>query len=126
VKEIRIGTHWVGDPPSNFIIAEIASTTRRLGDRQKADRGGGLSDCNAVKIQKRTVEIVYARGARKRRNPSARPTGISKRVGFGERGIGRLTPSQDEEIMWSPPAGTRRAGLFAGFHPPAYKSPPRP
>ena len=58
---VRIGDHWVGIGEPCFVIAEIGinhngdlALVRRLIDAA-ADSG-----CDAVKFQKRTVDVVYS------------------------------------------------------------------
>lgn len=58
--KIKVGNHMIGDGQPAFIIAEIG--INHNGDIETAKKLVDLaqfSGCNAVKFQKRTVEVVY-------------------------------------------------------------------
>jgi N-acetylneuraminate synthase len=105
-KKVRIGDLLVGDGEPCMIIAEIGINHNgsleiawRLID-EAVDAG-----CNAVKFQKRTVEVVYSPDelARPRESPFGTTNGDLKRaLEFGQReyeGIDRYCKAK--KIMWS-------------------------
>lgn len=87
--EVRIGPATVGDGRPCFIVAEIG--INHNGDLEIAKQLISLavgSGCNAVKFQKRTVEIVYSPEelARFRESPFGTTNGDLKRgLEFGEQ-----------------------------------------
>lgn len=89
MSEVRIGPAMVGDGRSCFIVAEIG--INHNGDVEIAKQLISLavgSGCNAVKFQKRTVDIVYSPEelARPRESPFGRTNGdLKRRLEFGEQ-----------------------------------------
>ncbi|MEW6668833.1 MAG: N-acetylneuraminate synthase family protein [Thermodesulfobacteriota bacterium] len=60
MTEVKIGSTWIGDGHPCFIVAEIG--INHNGDIDLAKKLIDLahfSGCNAVKFQKRTIEVVY-------------------------------------------------------------------
>src|SRR5258708_35838779 len=60
-QTVKIGSHLVGDDQPCYIIAEIG--INHNGDLDIAKRLISVAvaaGCNAVKFQKRTVEVVYS------------------------------------------------------------------
>ena len=51
-------------PDKIFIIAEIGINHNGFRNSKKADRYGKKCRCDAVKFQKRNIEIVYSKRAR--------------------------------------------------------------
>jgi N-acetylneuraminate synthase len=59
--KVKIGNRWVGDGEPCFVLAEIG--INHNGDLEVARRlisAALLAGCEAVKFQKRTVEVVYS------------------------------------------------------------------
>jgi N-acetylneuraminate synthase len=89
MNEVRIGPATVGDGRPCFIVAEIG--INHNGDVEIAKQLISLavgSGCNAVKFQKRTIDIVYSPEelGRPRESPFGRTNGDLKRgLEFGER-----------------------------------------
>ncbi|MDD3420180.1 MAG: N-acetylneuraminate synthase family protein [Candidatus Gastranaerophilales bacterium] len=126
-KTIQIGNKLVGDNQPCFFIAEIG--INHNGDINLAKKLIDLaveSGCNAVKFQKRTVDVVYTQEelARPRPNPFGETNGDLKRgLEFGfeeyeeinnycrERGIMWIASCWDEESV----------DFIEQFNPPAYK-----
>jgi N-acetylneuraminate synthase len=126
-KTIQIGNKLVGYNQPCFFIAEIGinhngsvETAKKLIDL------AALSGCDAVKFQKRTVDVVYTQEelARPRPNPFGETNGDLKRgleFGFNEyleihkycaqKGIMWLASCWDEESV----------DFIEQFNPPAYK-----
>jgi N-acetylneuraminate synthase len=126
-KKVRIGDLLVGDGEPCMIIAEIGinhtgslEIAWRLID-EAVDAG-----CNAVKFQKRTVEVVYSPDelARPRESPFGTTNGDLKRaLEFGQReyeGIDRYCKAK--KIMWSASCWDPGSVEFVErFDPPFYK-----
>ena len=126
-KSVRIGSRLVGEGHPCFIIAEIGinhngdlDTARKLVDAAIA------AGADAVKFQKRTVEIVYSAEelARPRENPFGPTNGDLKRgLEFGEkqyRAIGEYC--QQKGILWFASCWDEGSVDFMEqFEPPCYK-----
>lgn len=82
MKKVKIGQRWVGDGESCFIIAEIG--INHNGDMDIARKlisAAAISGCDAVKFQKRTIEVVYTPEelSKPRENPFGPTNGDLKR-----------------------------------------------
>jgi N-acetylneuraminate synthase len=82
MAEVKIGNTLVGDGYPCFIIAEIG--INHNGDMNIAKKlidAAVAAGCNAVKFQKRTVDVVYTKDelARPRENPFGPTNGDLKR-----------------------------------------------
>ena len=80
--KIKIGKHTVGDGYPVFIIAEIGiNHNGDLDIAKKLIKAASDAGCNAVKLQKRTIEIVYTPEelAKPRENPFGPTNGDLKR-----------------------------------------------
>jgi N-acetylneuraminate synthase len=127
MKEIKIGGTLVGDGQPCFIIAEIGinhngnvAIAKQLIDLAEA------SGCNAVKFQKRTVEVVYSPEelAKPRESPFGTTNGDLKRgLEFGKKEYEEINHyCHDEGIMWFASCWDEGAVDFiAQFDPPCYK-----
>jgi N-acetylneuraminate synthase len=70
--KVKIGDRWVGDGESCFVVAEIGINHNGSVDTaRKLISAAVVAGCDAVKFQKRTVEVVYspAELARPRESP---------------------------------------------------------
>jgi N-acetylneuraminate synthase len=103
---VQIGTHKVGDDQPCFIIAEIGinhngdvDTARKLID------AAVNTGCDAVKFQKRTVDVVYSAEelARPRESPFGTTNGDLKRgLEFGREEYAAIDDYCHERgILWS-------------------------
>lgn len=127
MTNVRIGDRVVGAEEPVFIVAEIG--INHNGDLELCKRlidASVLSGADAVKFQKRTVEVVYSAEelARPRENPFGKTNGDLKRgLEFGpaqyeaidaycrERGIAWFASCWDEASV----------SLIDRFQPPCYK-----
>ena len=127
MTEVKIGDTFVGDGHPCYIVAEIG--INHNGDIELAKKLIELADaagCNAVKFQKRTVEVVYTAEelAKLRDNPFGPTNGDLKRgLEFGleqykeidlyckELGIAWFASCWDEGSV----------DFMEQFHPPCYK-----
>lgn len=125
--EIKIGNTLVGDNRPAYVIAEIG--INHNGDVEIAKRLISLaaaSGCNAVKFQKRTVDVVYSKEelARPRESPFGETNGDLKRgLEFGldqYREIDRYC--KDVKIAWFASCWDEGSVDFIEqFNPPCYK-----
>lgn len=127
MKTVRVGKYEVGDPSYCFVIAEIGinhngslETAKQLIDVAVE------SGCDAVKFQKRTVDIVYTADelARPRENPFGPTNGDLKRaLEFGHdtyREIDRYCRTKG--IAWFASCWDEASVDFIEkFGPPCYK-----
>jgi len=61
-RKVRIGKTWVGDGEPCFVVAEIGiNHNGSLDSARKLIAAAALAGCQAVKFQKRTVEVVYSK-----------------------------------------------------------------
>src|SRR5437763_2667795 len=127
MKTVRIGNALVGDGETCYVIAEIG--INHNGDVDIAKRLISVAvaaSCDAVKFQKRTVEVVYTAEelARPRESPFGETNGDLKRgLEFGleqYREIDRYC--RVHHILWFASCWDEESVDFAErFHPPCYK-----
>ena len=92
-RSVRIGEQWVGEGQPCYFVAEIG--INHNGDLElgrKLISAAVLAGCNAVKFQKRTVDVVYTREelAKPRESPFGKTNGDLKRgLEFGYSSTGR-------------------------------------
>ena len=126
-KKIRVGSKLIGDGENCFIIAEIG--INHNGCIEKAKRLIDIavsSGCDAVKFQKRTVDVVYT----KEELEMPRPNPFGDTNGDLKRGL-ELTYSDYAEIddycnykqiMWFASCWDEASVNFIDqFNPPCYK-----
>jgi len=127
MSKVQIGTHTIGDDYPCYVIAEIG--INHNGDVAQAKRLIGVAaaaGCNAVKFQKRTVDVVYTPDelAKPRESPFGDTNGDLKRgLEFGYeqyREIDRF--ARDCEIPWFASCWDEASVDFIDqFDPPCYK-----
>jgi len=81
-RTVKIGNRWVGEGKPCFIVAEIGiNHNGDLDITRKLISASVLAGCDAVKFQKRTVEVVYSAAdlAKPRENPFGPTNGDLKR-----------------------------------------------
>jgi N-acetylneuraminate synthase len=126
-NKVRIGNHLVGDGEPCFIVAEIGiNHNGDLDIARKLISAAHLAGCDAVKFQKRTIEVVYTAEelAKPRDNPFGSTNGDLKRgLEFGREQYMAL----DEycrmlKIQWFASCWDEAAVDFiAQFDPPCFK-----
>lgn len=125
--KVKIGDQWVGDGEPCFVAAEIGiNHNGDLGIAQKLISAAVLSGCQAVKFQKRTIDIVYTSEelARPRESPFGTTNGDLKRgleLGFDQyEAIDRFCKQQG--IQWFASCWDEASVDFIEqFAPPCYK-----
>lgn len=126
-KTIKIGDRLVGEGKPCFVIAELG--INHNGDidlARKLISSAALSNCDAVKLQKRTVDVVYSPGQLE--SPVASPFGST--LGELQRGL-ELDQAeyqqiaehcQNHSILWFASAwDLESVDFLAQFDPPCYK-----
>jgi N-acetylneuraminate synthase len=127
MAEVRIGETLVGDTHPCYIVAEIG--INHNGDIELAKKLTELADaagCNAVKFQKRTIDVVYSAEelAKPRESPFGSSNGDLKRaLEFGVEQYKEIDNYCKEiGIAWFASCWDEEAADFIDqFHPPCYK-----
>jgi N-acetylneuraminate synthase len=127
VPKVKIGNKIVGDNEPVFIIAEIG--INHNGDIEPAKKLIDLAveaGCDAVKFQKRTIDIVYTREelAKPRENPFGSTNGDLKRgLEFGEKEYTIIDNyCKEKNILWFASCWDEKSVDFIEkFNPPCYK-----
>ena len=124
---VRIRSRLVGEGHPPFIVAEIG--INHNGDLELAKRlidAGVQAGCDAIKFQKRTIELVYAPEelARPRESPFGQTNGDLKRgLEFGLEAyqvIDRFC--QERQLLWFASCWDERSVDFMEqFNPPCHK-----
>lgn len=124
---VRVGEHWVGEGWPCYVVAEIG--INHNGDLVVAKRlidVAASAGCQAVKFQKRTVEVVYTADelARPRDNPFGPTNGDLKRgLEFGLEQYREIDAyCRDKGVAWFASCWDEASVDFIeAFAPPAYK-----
>jgi N-acetylneuraminate synthase len=124
---VKIRNRWVGDGEPCFVVAEIGiNHNGSLDIARKLIAAAVLAGCDAVKFQKRSVEVVYSREelARPRESPFGTTNGDLK-LGL-ELGIDSYRGIQDycktHDVMWLASCWDEASVDFIEqFDPPCYK-----
>lgn len=125
--KVKIGSTWVGDGEPCFVVAEIGiNHNGNVDTARKLIAAAALAGCQAVKFQKRTVEIVYSREelARPRESPFGKTNGELKRgleLGYDAyRAVDDYCTSH--QVMWFASCWDEASVDFIEqFSPPCYK-----
>lgn len=127
MKNIKIRDKLIGDGQPVFIIAEIG--INHNGDVEIAKKLIDIAKeagCDAVKFQKRTVDIVYTKEEleKPRESPFGTTNGDLKRaLEFGERQYGEVDRyCKEKDIIWfASPWDEKSVDFLEKFNVPAYK-----
>jgi N-acetylneuraminate synthase len=126
-RVVRIGNHLVGDGNPSFIVAEIGiNHNGDLSIAKKLIDAAVLAGCNAVKFQKRTIEVVYTPEelAKARENPFGPTNGDLKRgLEFGLKEYEQIDLyCREKDILWYSSCWDEGSvDLMEKFSPPCYK-----
>ena len=126
-KTVQIGSYVVGDGHPCFVAAEIGiNHNGKVDIAKKLIDVAALAGCNAVKLQKRTVDVVYSQEelAKPRESPFGATNGDLKRgLEFGEREYEAIDRyCRDKEILWYASCWDEASVDFIErFNPPCYK-----
>jgi N-acetylneuraminate synthase len=127
MSQVLVGTHPIGDAAPCFFIAEIG--INHNGDLDTARRlieAASECGCQAVKFQKRTVEVVYSQEelAKPRENPFGPTNGDLKRgLEFGREQYTEIDRiCRENRILWFASCWDEASVDFMEqFNPPCYK-----
>jgi len=127
MSSVRIGSKLVGDGQPSYVIAEIG--INHNGDIEVAKRLIDIAvdaRCDAVKFQKRTVDVVYTAEelAKPRENPFGPTNGDLKRgLEFGEKQYEQIDAyCREKGIPWFASCWDEAAVDFIDvYDPPCYK-----
>lgn len=126
-KTVKIGDRLVGDGQPCFIVAEIGINHNGSVDTaKKLIDAAVLAGCDAVKFQKRTVDVVYTPEelAKPRENPFGPTNGDLKRgLEFGEKQYREIDSyCKEKGILWFVSCWDEGSVDFMErFNPPCYK-----
>ena len=126
-REVRVGNILVGDNQPCFIIAEIGiNHNGSLKDAKRLIDMAVSNGCNAVKFQKRTVDVVYSKEELERPRPNVfgETNGDLKRgLEFGLEEYKEIDEyCKQKNIMWFASCWDKGAVDFIDqFNPPCYK-----
>ncbi len=126
-RVVQIDSHPVGDGNPCFIVAEIGiNHNGELGLAKKLIDAAVLAGCNAVKFQKRTIDVVYTAEelAKPRENPFGPTNGDLKRgLEFGIKEFKEIDAyCRDKDILWYSSCWDEASvDVMEQFSPPCYK-----
>ena len=126
-REVRVGNILVGDNQPCFIIAEIGiNHNGSLKDAKRLIDMAFSNGCNAVKFQKRTVDVVYSKEELERPRPNVfgETNGDLKRgLEFGLEEYKEIDEyCKQKNIMWFASCWDKGSVDFIDqFNPPCYK-----
>lgn len=127
ITPVKVGTKLIGPGCPCFVIAEIG--INHNGDMavcKKLIDAAAATGCDAVKFQKRTVDVVYTKEelARPRENPFGTTNGDLKRgLEFGEAQYKEIDAyCKEKGILWLASCWDEASVDFIEqFNPPCYK-----
>ncbi len=126
-RAVKIGSRVVGDGQPCFIVAEIGINHNGSVELAKKLIDAAVhAGCDAVKFQKRTVEVVYSAEelAKPRENPFGPTNGDLKRgLEFGQQQYEEIDSyCRSKGIMWFASCWDEQSADFIEqFSPPCYK-----
>ncbi len=126
-KAVKISSKWVGEGHPCFVTAEIG--INHNGDLELCKKLvdiASISGCDAVKFQKRTVDVVYTKEelAKPRENPFGPTNGDLKRgLEFGRSQYQEIDRyCRTKGILWFASCWDEKSVDFIeDFNPPCYK-----
>jgi N-acetylneuraminate synthase len=127
LRTVKIGNKTVGDNCPYFVVAEIGINHNGSLDRAKELIAiAAEANCDAVKFQKRTIDVVYSPEelARLRQTPFGNTNGDLKRgLEFGEKEFKEIDQyCKEMGIIWFASCWDEGSvDLIEQFDPPCYK-----
>lgn len=127
IDKVKIGDRWVGEGEPCFVVADVG--INHNGDIELARKlisSAVLAGCDAVKFQKRTVEVVYTSEelAKPRESPFGTTNGDLKRaLEFGEVEYQQIDEyCKMHHMMWFASCWDQASVDFISqFDPPCHK-----
>lgn len=126
-REVRVGNIIIGDNHPCFIIAEIGiNHNGSLTEAKKLIDMASSNGCNAVKFQKRTIEVVYSKEELDRQRPSCFGTtngDLKRGLEFDLEDYKEIDEyCKRKKIMWFASCWDEASVDFIDqFNPPCYK-----
>lgn len=126
-KKVKIGNKLIGDNEPIFIVAEIGiNHNGDINIAKKLIDMAVFAGCDAVKFQKRTIELVYTQEelAKERENPFGPTNGDLKRgLEFGEKEYQEIDRyCRERGIIWfASPWDVKSVDFLEKFNVPCYK-----
>lgn len=126
-KKVKIGNRWIGEGYPPFIIAEIGiNHNGDINIAKKLIDMAVFAGCDAVKFQKRTIELVYTKEdlERPRESPFGTTNGDLKRgLEFGEKEYKEIDRyCKQRGIIWfTSPWDIKSVDFLEKFNIPCYK-----
>ena len=127
MNDVTIGKYRVGDPNYCFFVAEIGiNHNGSLDIAEQLVRAAKEAGCDAVKFQKRTVDVVYTAEelSRPRESPFGTTNGDLKRgLELSQAAYDRLDRlCRDLDILWFASCWDEQSITFMErYNPPCYK-----
>ena len=127
MKKVKIGNRYIGDGEPCYITAEIGiNHNGEIDIAKKLISASKNAKCEAVKFQKRTVEVVYSPDELKayRENPYGETNGDLKfGLEFGAEEYGKIDLfCKEKNILWFASCWDEASVDFMEkFNPPCYK-----
>lgn len=124
---VKIGNKLVGDGQSCFLVGEIGiNHNGNLEIAKKLIDVAVASGCDAIKFQKRTVDVVYSAEdlAKPRENPFGKTNGdLKKGLEFGLKEFKEINRyCKEKKILWFASCWDEASVDFIDrFNPPCYK-----
>jgi N-acetylneuraminate synthase len=125
--KVKVGDTWVGDGLPCYVVGEIGiNHNGDLGVALRLIESAAEAGANAVKFQKRTVDVVYSAEelARPRENPFGATNGDLKRaLEFGKDAYHTIDNAcRERKLSWFASCWDEGSVDFMeAFSPPAYK-----
>jgi len=126
-KKVKIGNKIIGEGEQVFVIAEIGiNHNGDINIAKKLIDEAIVAGCDAVKFQKRTIEIVYTPEEleKPRENPFGSTNGDLKRgLEFGEKEYEEINRyCKEKDIIWfASPWDIKSVDFLEKFNVPCYK-----
>lgn len=129
MNKVKIGNKFIGDGEPTFIVAEIGiNHNGDINIAKKLIDAAVFAGCDAVKFQKRTIELVYTKEEleKPRENPFGNTNGDLKRaLEFGEEKYKEIDRyCKEKDIIWfASPWDVKSVDFLEKFDVPCYKIP---
>lgn len=127
IQPVKIGKYLIGPGQPAFVIAEIGiNHNGEIATAKKLVSAAHLAGCQAVKFQKRTVDVVYTKEelARPRENPFGKTNGDLKRgLEFGTHQYREIMEycTQHDMLCFASCWDEGSVDFMEQFNPPCYK-----
>lgn len=127
MSAVRIGNHWIGDSYPAYVVAEIGiNHSGSIDICRQLIEAAAAAGAQAIKLQKRTVNVVYLQEEldRPRESPFGTTNGQLKYgLEFGHREYSIInTLCEEHGIAWfASPWDVESVGFLEEYNPPCHK-----